>query len=106
MNKKHFTDEEMEKLCNKNSFLINKTLFEDIKEMGDGEVRYLMYTIFEYVINGVIPDLSEPKKRFVRVAFNRFKNDYIKDSIKWLDTCKLKSDRKKEDWKNRKKNSN
>ena len=97
-----FTKEEHEKLCSKNSFLINKTLFEDIKEMGDGEVRYLMYVIFEYVNDGVIPDLTSTDKRFVRVAFNRFKSDYIKDSTKWLETCKLKSDRKKEDWKKRK----
>ena len=104
MNKEEiiFTKEEHEKLCDKNSFLINKTLFEDIKEMGDGEVRYLMYVIFEYVIDGVIPDLTNADQRFVRVAFNRFKSDYVKDSKKWLTTCKKKSDRKKDEWKKRK----
>ena len=100
-----FTKEEHEKLCNKNSFLINKTLYEDIKEMSDGEVRYLMYIIFEYVIAGVIPDLLNADQRFVRVAFNRFKSDYVKDSKKWLQTCKLKSDRKKEDWEKLKNNT-
>lgn len=97
-----FTKEELEKLCDKNSFLINKTLFEDIKEMSDGEVKYLMYIIFEYVISGVIPDLTNRDQRFVRVAFNRFRSDYVKDSKKWLETCKLKSDRKKDEWKKRK----
>jgi len=100
-----FTKEEQDKLCGKNSFLINKTLFEDIKLMSDGEVKYLIYVIFEYVIYGVIPDLLNEDQRFVRVAFNRFKCDYVKDSKKWLETCKLKSERKKEDWQKRKKNT-
>ena len=86
-----FSEDERKKLCDKNSFLINKTLFEDIKEMNDGEVKYLMYAIFEYVIDGVIPDLIESHQRFVRVAFNRFKRDYEIDSRKWLDTCDKRS---------------
>ena len=101
-----FTEDEQKKLCDKNSFLINKTLFEDLKEMNDGEVRYLMYVIFEHVIAGVTPDLTEANQRFVRVAFNRFKRDYEIDSRKWLTSCKIKSDRKKDEWKKRKEEQN
>ncbi len=98
------TDEDRKKLNSKDSFLIQKTLYEDIKEMSEKEVKYFMMLVFEYVLHGVVPDLSNPQNRFVRVAFNRFKTDYDGDSMKWLESCKRKSDRKKEDWEKRSKN--
>ncbi len=97
----HLTDQDIEKLSKKDSFLIQKTLYEDIKEMETGEVKLLMVAIFAYVVDGEIADLTDNKYRFVRVAFNRFKKDYQDDSHKWLDSCKKKSENKKEDWKKR-----
>ena len=97
----HLTSDDIEKLSKKDSFLIQKTLYEDIKEMSIGEAKMLMTAIFAYVVDGEIANLSDPKYRFVRVAFNRFKKDYEDDSHKWLDSCKKKSDNKKEDWKKR-----
>lgn len=97
----HLTSEDIEKLSKKDSFLIQKTLYEDIKEMNSGEVHALMIAIFAYVVDGEIADHSDEKFRFVRVAFNRFKKDYQDDSHKWLDSCKKKSENKKEDWKKR-----
>ena len=94
----YLTDQDIEKLSKKDSFLIQKTLYEDIKEMETGEVKLLMVAIFAYVVDGEIANLTDNKYRFVRVAFNRFIKDYQDDSHKWLDSCKKKSDRKKEDW--------
>ncbi len=94
----HLTDEDIKKLSKKDSFLIQKTLYEDIKEMSMGEVKMLMTAIFAYVVDGEIANLDDGKYRFVRVAFNRFKKDYQDDSHKWIDSCEKKSQRKKEDW--------
>jgi len=94
----HLTDQDIEKLSKKDSFLMQKTLYEDIKEMSQGEIKMLMVAIFAYVVDGEIADLKEDKFRFVRVAFNRFKKDYQDDSHKWLESCDKKSKRKKEDW--------
>lgn len=94
----HLSSEDIEKLSKKDSFLIEKTLYEDIKEMSTGEVKMLMIAIFAYVVDGEIANLKEDKFRFVRVAFNRFKKSYQDDSHKWLESCEKKSQRKKEDW--------
>ncbi len=100
----HLTDEQIVKLSKKDSFLIQKTLYEDIKEMNAGEVKMLMVAIFAYVVDGEIANLTDDKFRFVRVAFNRFKTDYQDDSHKWLDSCEKKSKRKIEDWQKRQSN--
>lgn len=94
----HLTDQDIEKLSQKDSFLIQKNLHEDIKEMSPDEVYLLFLSIFGYVNDGELRNLSDSKYRFVRVAFNRFKNDYVDDSVKWIESCKKKSERKKEDW--------
>jgi hypothetical protein len=98
----NYTSEEMEKLQGKNSFLLQKSLYEDLKLMSDSETNYIMMSIFEYVINGVIPELDDVKHRFIKGAFNRFVLAYDNDSIKWLKSCKKKSDNKKADWQKRK----
>jgi len=100
------TDEDREKLSKKDSFLLQKTLYEDIKEMSEKEAKFFMMAMFEYVLYGVVPDLSSPQDRFVKVAFNRFKMDYDSDSMKWLESCQKKSERKREDWANRSKDKN
>ena len=97
-----YTQEELEKLQSKNSFLIQKSLYEDLKLMSDGEAKYIMISIFEYVESAVIPQLDDVKHRFIKGVFNRFVVAYDKDSIKWLKSCKKKSDNKKADWQKRK----
>ena len=99
-----YTKEELEKLQEKNSFLIQKSIYEDLKLMTENEVQYLVMRIFEYVLNGELPVLDDKKHRFVKSAFNRFKIAYDNDSMKWLKVCKKRSDNKKEDWKKRKNN--
>ena len=98
-----FTKEELEKLQEKNSFLIQKSLYVDIKEMGIEEKNLFLVSVFEYVICGAIPNLIELKYRFVRASFNRFKDAYTSDSKKWLKTCKNKSEAKSKEWQERKK---
>lgn len=98
----NFTIEQIEKLQEKNSFLIQKSIYEDLKLMTENEVQYLLLRIFEYVLNGEIPHLDNNKHRFVKSAFNRFKIAYDNDSKKWLKSCKTKSDNKKADWQKRK----
>ena len=100
-----FTKVELEKLSEKGSFLIQKSLFEDIMEMTDAEASFFILAIFEYVLNGTEPNLLRQSQRTVRIAFNRFKRDYKSDSTKWLKSCKRKSDTKKQEWKARKGNA-
>ena len=96
------TTEEVEKLSEKNSFLIQKSLIVDLKEMGKEETQLLFNSIFDYVNNGVLPELAEQKFRFVRASFNRFKEAYINDSRKWIKQCNAKSKAKSKEWEKRK----
>ena len=100
------TKEDREKLAEKNSFLIQKSLRIDVKEMGFEETSIFINSVFDYVYDGDIPDLSESKYRFVRAAFNRFKEAYISDSKKWLETCRKKSKAKVKEWQERNHTSN
>ena len=104
-NKMQYSKEDLEKLSEKNSFLIQKSIYEDLKLMSDGEVHYLVMRIFEYVLFGIIPDLNNKEHRFILSAFNRFKSAYDSDSMKWLRTCNKKSENKKEEWKKRRNKS-
>jgi len=97
-----WTKEELEKLQDKNSFLIQKSIYEDLKLMSEAETHYLVMRMFEYVLNGEIPALDDKKHRFVKSAFNRFKIAYDSDSAKWLKACKKKSENKKADWQKKK----
>ena len=101
-----FTKEEIEKLQGKNSFLIQKSIHEDVKIMSDSEAHYFLMSLFDYVIDGVIPSLDRQDQRIVKSTFNRFKVAYDKDSSKWLDSCKRKSNNKKEEWNNKKNDKN
>jgi len=101
-----FSKDDLEKLSGKNSFLIQKSIYEDLKLMSEKEVQYLIMRIFEYVLNGEIPQLDDRKYRFMKSAFNRFKNAYDNDSAKWLKACKKKSENKKADWQKKKTDKN
>lgn len=95
------TKEEIEKLSEKSSFLTQKSLYEDIKEMTDVEAKVFLMAQYEYVIYGIVPDFDKPEQRAVKVALNRFKRDYDSDSKKWLKSCKKKSESKAKEWENR-----
>jgi len=97
-----FNISELEKLQGKGSFLIQKSLAVDLREMGIEETYLFINAVFDYVTGGVEPDLAEQKYRFVRASFNRFKEAYISDSRKWLKSCKNKSEAKSKEWQDRK----
>ncbi|MDF1877297.1 hypothetical protein JHD47_05655 [Sulfurimonas sp. SAG-AH-194-L11] len=96
------TKEDIDKLSEKNSFLVQKSMYEDLKLMNASESHYILNAIFEYVISGVIPTLDKQEHRFVKSVFNRFKLAYDNDSSKWLKACKKKSSNKKQEWLKRK----
>lgn len=98
-----FTTDEIGKLQEKGSFLIQKSLAVDLREMGTEETSLFINAVFDYVTSGIELDLTEQKYRFVRASFNRFKEAYISDSKKWLKSCKKKSESKKNEWQERKK---
>ena len=98
----NYTKEELEKLESKNSFLIQKSMYEDIKIMTENETHFLLMAVFEYSMCGVVPKLDGQEQRLVKSAFNRFKMSYDKDSKSWLKSCKRKSEVKKE-WHKKKK---
>ncbi len=77
----------MKKVQEKKSFVLQKSLEYDIMEMSGDEVKLLMFCIFGYVSRGEIPDLSSQSNRAVRIAFNRFAEDYKRDSAAWIETC-------------------
>ena len=93
-----FTTDESEKLQEKNSFLIQKSLIVDVKEMGVEETNLFFNSILDYVVTGTEPTLEGIKFRFVRASFNRFKETYLSDSKKWLKTCKKNKDNATARW--------
>ena len=82
--KQHFTDQELKLLEKKNKFLIPDDMFEDIKMMRDSEVTTLVYSIFEYVIDDVIPELDNEDQRVVKMTFNRFVKQHRENLSDWL----------------------
>lgn len=88
---KLFTEDEVQKIQNKKSFIFHKSLRYDIEAMSAEEVKFFMEVIFLFVSDGELLDLAPESNRGVRVAFNRFYDDYIRDNQEWLKTCKQKS---------------
>ncbi len=86
-----FTDEELKKIQNKKSFIIQKSLEIDMENMTDAEVKYLMMTIFSFVSRGELRDLSHPENRVVKIAFDRFMEDYKRDSEAWIESIRQRS---------------
>ncbi len=84
----NYTKEELEKLQDRNSILIQKSMYEDIKIMTEVETHFLLMAIFEYAISGVVPTLERQDQRIVKSAFNRFKMTYEDNSMKFIKTCR------------------
>ncbi len=84
-NTHHFTDQEIEILKNKNRFLIEDDMFDDIKMLKDSDVVLLMYSVFEYVTDGILPELDDENQIHLRIIFNRFKKQHDSNLREWLD---------------------
>ena len=92
------TDEELKKVQAKKSFIIQKSLEHDIEAMTGEEVKFLMQIIFATVSRGETFDLSHPNNRAVKVAFNRFIEDYKRDNIAWIETCSQNRENIRKRW--------
>lgn len=86
------TEEELKKVQGKKSFIFHKSLEYDLEAMTAEEVKYFMRTVFDFVSRGITHELTHPNNRAVRVAFNRFYADYIRDNEAWIDSIKQKSE--------------
>lgn len=90
--KENMTEEELKKVQGKKSFIFHKALEHDLEAMTAEEVKYFMQIVFDFVSRGEIHDLTHPANRAVRVAFNRFYADYVRDSEAWISSIKQKSE--------------
>ena len=84
MSKEHFTDQELKLLEKKNKFLIQDDMFEEIKLLKDTDIVLLMYSIYEYATQRVLPELDEEYQLPVKMAFNRFRRQHDGNLREWL----------------------
>jgi len=84
MSNKHFTDQELKLLKKKNKFLIQNDMFEEIQVLKDSDIALLMYSIYEYATQGVLPELDEEYQIPVKMAFNRFRKQHDENLRDWL----------------------
>ncbi|WP_415406908.1 DUF6291 domain-containing protein [Sulfurovum sp. CS9] len=84
MSKEHFTDQELKLLEKKNKFLIQDDMFEEIKLLKDSDIALLMYSIYEYATQRVLPELDEEYQIPVKMAFNRFRKQHDENLRDWL----------------------
>lgn len=89
-------DEELEKLNDRQSFLMPKSLSPLINMMDYQERGILLTAILEFSITQNEIDLS--KSKLVHGAFNMFKQEFIKDAKKYLRTCDRNSQNAKKRW--------
>jgi len=100
---KTLTEEELEKIRTKGNVLIDLTLFTDTLLMTDQEIARLIKAIAKYLTLGEIPNFSE-QERIAEMAFTRFKVSNDNYNAKYISQCKKKSEAKKREWEERKKN--
>ena len=84
MSKDHFTDQELKLLTKKNKFLIQDDMFEEIKLLKDTDIALLMYSIYDYATQGVLPEIDEEYQIPVKMAFNRFRKQHDENLKDWL----------------------
>ena len=89
-------NEELEKLNDRQSFLMQKSLSPLINMMDYDERGILLTAILEFSITQNEIDLS--KNKLVHGAFNMFKEEFIKDAKKYLRTCDRNSQNAKKRW--------
>lgn len=92
------TEEELKKVQAKKSFIIHKSLEVDIREMEGEEVKTLMIAIFDFVSSGQTYEFKGQSNKSIRIAFNRFVEDYKRDSEAWLKTCNKNRENIRKRW--------
>ena len=81
---------------------IDHTLLANTLLMDDTEVGKLMRSIAEYVTLGVVPSFTK-SERVSEMAFTGFKVSNDAYNSQYIASCRLKSEKKKQEWAERKK---
>ena len=104
MNKKHFNDEEMQKLNERDGFLITKSLFTLLDVMNMEEKGITFTAIIDFVRTGEIMQFKV-ERSFPKVALDEFIRQYTKDREKYINKCKKNAENIKKRW-DKEKNKN
>ena len=96
MNKKHLTDEEIQKLHDRQSFLLPKSLMALVNIMDNEDRGLLLTAILSYGIN--LEEIDISRNKLVLGAFNLFKQDFNKEGKRYVDRCKKNSANVKKRW--------
>jgi hypothetical protein len=76
------------------SFLIYKGFYDPIKHLEDDQLGKLFRALFEYQINDIEPENSDP----IYMAFQFFKNQFVLDQVKYSEKCDRNSQNAKKRW--------
>lgn len=86
MNKKHFNDEEMQKLNERNGYIFPFSLNSLLNTMTVEEEGITSRAIRQYVQTRKVTEINP--KSFPYVALNQFIEFYDKEALKYLNKCK------------------
>ncbi len=95
----NFTQEDIEKLDSRASFLLTKHLMPLVNLMTMEERGLLLTAILAYGIRIELVDMSSSK--IVEGAFNLFKQDFIKEGKRYLKTCDKNKENIEKRWSKR-----
>lgn len=87
-----------EKEFKSKAFLLYTDDEDFFKDLDDDEAGKLIKALFRYFNRGEVPELP----KLVKMPFNVIKKNIDRDSRKYIDDLKGKSDRRKEQWRQRK----
>lgn len=87
-----------EKEFKSKAFLLYTDDEDFFKDLDDDEAGKLIKALFRYFNRGEVPELP----KLVKMPFNVIKKNIDRDSQKYIDDLKGKSDRRKEQWRQRK----
>ena len=72
----------------RDSFIIYSDTYNAVKKLNDEQAGQLLHAIFQYQIEGDVPDLDP----VVDMAFIFFKNHFDRDASKWADEIEKRRD--------------
>lgn len=77
--------EEEDILKDRKSFIVYREWYEDIKELDNESLGQLVKDIFEFDLNGVVPNY---KDKSLKILFNHFRNAYTRNADKYIKKTK------------------
>ena len=84
-------------MSNKKSFLLHHDSLEIFEMLTDEETGKLFKAMIAFNVSGELMELD----RQLNLLFVGFKNQFIRETEKWENASKKKSEAKKEEWKKR-----